>query len=225
MKRTLLISLGALAALLPLAAMTVADPPAREREKSREVYDDDNNGGTRSPYESGFYRGRDRDGERDRNFDFYDDNRWSREVRFSDEHPSFFPDGRRFVFSSNRDGRDREIYCRDLTGRGPLVRLTRNGANDYEPSVSPDGRWIAFLSDRDGRAGLHVMRSDGRDVRCLVRGTGRGVGTPSWSPDGRWIAFSSKQSGGTALLRVRNDDSGRIERLGGWSEERTICDL
>jgi hypothetical protein len=216
MRYTRLLSLGLLAALTLLSVTALADPPGREREreKAREVFD-----GGRSPYETGYYSGR------DRYFDYADESRWSREVRYADEHPSFFPDGRRMVFASNRDGRDKEIYCRDLTGRTPLVRLTHNGANDYEPTVSPDGRWIAFLSDRDGRIGLFVMRSDGRDVRCLARGTARGLASPSWSPDGRWVAFTSRQSGGAALLRTRADGSGRIERLGGWDEERTICDL
>lgn len=218
MRRTPLLSLGVLAALLPLSAL-IADPPAREREreKTREVYDDG-----RNPYETGYYDNRSRNWDRD--FDYYQDDRWGREIRFADEHPSFFPDGHRVAFSSNREGRNREIYVRELMGRGPLVQLTRNNVNDYEPVVSPDGRWIAFLSDRDGRGGLFVMRSDGRDVRCLVRG-GRSASTPSWSPDSRWVAFSSRQGSGNAMFRVRNDNSGRIERLGSWSDERVVCDL
>ena len=197
MKTTILTTLAALTALAPLAALH-ADPPARERD--------------RSPYERGYYGDR-----RDDAFDF-DSDRWGRDLRYSDEMPSFFPDGRRVVFASNRDGRDRELYIRDTDRGGRLIRLTDNRSDDWAPAVSPDGRWIAFLSDRDGRGGLFVMRSDGRDVRCLVPGRRTSASAPTWSPDGRWVAFSAKQGGGSALLRVRADGSGRVERLGGWND-------
>ena len=217
MKTMILTTLAALMALAPLTT-TLADPPIgreREWEKQREVEPDR----SRSPYERGRYSDP-ADG-----FDF-EGGRWGRDVRFNDETPSFFPDGRRVAFSSNRDGRDRELYCRDTTRNGPLIRLTQNDADDWAPSVSPDGRWIAFLSNRDGRTGLFAMRSDGRDVRCLVRGGRQSLASPTWSPDGRWVAFTSRQGGGSALLRVRADGgNGRVERLGGTSDERTLYDL
>ena len=200
MKMMFLATLAALTALGSLtAALAQSGPPARERDRDR------------SPYERGYYSDRRDD------FDFLND-RWARDLRFNDETPSFFPDGRRVVFASNRDGRDRELYIRDTERGGPLTRLTNNGYDDWSPSVSRDGRWIAFLSDRDGRTGLYTMRSDGRDVRCLIPGTRSSIASPIWSPDGRWVAFSAKQGGGSALLRVRADGSGRVERLGGWSD-------
>lgn len=199
MKTMILTTLAALTALAPLT-VALADPPVRERDG-------------RSPYERGRYSDR-----RDDVFDFEGD-RWGRDLRFNDETPSFFPDGRRVVFASNRDGRDRELYIRDTDRGGRLVRLTDNRADDWAPSVSPDGRWIAFLSNRDGgRTGLFTMRSDGRDVRCLVPGGRSSAASPTWSPDGRWVAFTSRQGGGSALLRVRADGNGRVERLGGWGD-------
>lgn len=196
MKAMFLTTLAALTALGSLtAAQAQSGPPARERDRDR------------SPYERGYYG----------DFDFSDD-RWGRNLRFTDEAPSFFPDGRRVVFASNRDGRDRELYVRDTERGGRPIRLTDNRNDDWAPAVSRDGRWIAFLSDRDGRIGLYAMRADGRDVRCLIPGTRSGLGAPTWSPDGRWVAFSAKQGGGSALLRVRADGSGKVERLGGWND-------
>ena len=210
MKTMILTTLAALMALAP-QAMTLADPPVgreREWEKQRDVEPDR----SRSPYERGRYS------DPAEGFDF-EGGRWGRDVRFNDETPSFFPDGRRVVFASNRDGRDRELYVRDTERGGRLIRLTDNRADDWAPTVSPDGRWIAFLSNRDGgRTGLFTMRSDGRDIRCLVPGGRSSAASPTWSPDGRWVAFTSRQGGGSALLRVRADGSGRVERLGGWGD-------
>ena len=194
MKAKILISMVLLTSLASLGA-ALADPPARDR----------------SPYERGYYSG-----SRD-DFDF-EGGRWGRDLRFSDETPSFFPDGRRVAFASDRDGRERELYIRDIARGGPVIRLTNNRFDDWAPSVSPDGRWIAFLSNRDGRAGLFTMRADGRDVECLVPGVRQGLASPVWSPDGRYVAFTARQGGGSALLRIRADGKGKVERLGGWAD-------
>ena len=44
--------------------------------------------------------------------------------------------------------------------------LTLDPANDRDPAYDPRGRRIAFVSDRaDGALRLHVMTSEGEDVR------------------------------------------------------------
>jgi TolB protein len=68
---------------------------------------------------------------------------------------SWFPDGSRIVFSSNRDGNS-EIYVMDSDGNN-VVRLTDDPAFDKEPTWSPDGTRIAFSTDRNGSFDIYVM--------------------------------------------------------------------
>jgi Tol biopolymer transport system component len=71
--------------------------------------------------------------------------------------PSWHPDGKRIIFSSNRDdwredinqyGHNFELYIINLDGKG-LERITRNAVFDSFPMFSPDGRKLAFASNRD----------------------------------------------------------------------------
>ena len=58
----------------------------------------------------------------------------------------FSADGRRIVFTSNRD-QQREIYVMKADGSGQK-RLTRRAGDDWAPRFSPDGQRIAFTQLR-----------------------------------------------------------------------------
>jgi Tol biopolymer transport system component len=71
--------------------------------------------------------------------------------------PSWHPDGRRIIFSSNRDawrpdiqqyGHNFELYLIGQDGTG-LERLTWNKTFDSFPMFSPDGKKLVFSSNRD----------------------------------------------------------------------------
>jgi Tol biopolymer transport system component len=67
--------------------------------------------------------------------------------------PTFTPDGRRIVFSSNRDAcgsRRFELYVVNADGTG-LRRITSFGGFTSFPEFSPDGRKIVFVSDWKAR--------------------------------------------------------------------------
>jgi TolB protein len=71
--------------------------------------------------------------------------------------PSWHPDGKRIIFSSNMDdwhadigkfGHNFELYLINLDGTG-LERITFNTVFDSFPMFSPDGKKIVFGSNRD----------------------------------------------------------------------------
>ena len=73
--------------------------------------------------------------------------------------PSWHPDGKRIVFSSNKDdwredikqfGHNFELYIVNLDGAG-LERITHNKVFDSFPMFSPDGKTLVFGSNRDAQ--------------------------------------------------------------------------
>ena len=138
-----------------------------------------------------------------------------------DDDPSWSPDGKRIAFTrfsacharkyspaapgspGNCGHGDLWIMNRDGSRQR---RLTRTRASDVNPGWSPNGRWIAFDSvDARGRAGVSLVRVDGRSRRVLSPSLE--TGDPAWSPDGRRLAFTAARG----LTTVRPD--GRDRRL------------
>ena len=96
----------------------------------------------------------------------------------SDGSPSWFPDSKHIVFSSNREG-NFEIYVMDDDG-GNLQRLTENRDNDVSPSWSSDGKRITFSSYGDNHVGnIYVMDADGGNSQKLTDHP-RSDGNPAW---------------------------------------------
>ena len=137
-----------------------------------------------------------------------------------DSAPSWSPDGKRIVFSSERDG-NWEIYVMDADGRNPR-RFTENDSFDQFPAWSPDGERIAFMSDRDGdfaHFDIFVMDADGGNQQNITNNP-FDERYPSWSPDGERIAFSSHRDGHfrsrwgiTSEIYMMNADGGNQQRL------------
>ena len=68
--------------------------------------------------------------------------------------PTFTPDGRQIVFSSNKhkcDGRQFELYRMNVDGSG-LEQITNFGGFASFPEFSPDGRKLVFASDYQGKS-------------------------------------------------------------------------
>jgi Tol biopolymer transport system component len=71
--------------------------------------------------------------------------------------PSWHPDGKRIIFSSNKDdwkenikqyGHNFELYLINIDGTG-LVRITDNTTFDSFPMFSPDGKKLVWASNRN----------------------------------------------------------------------------
>jgi Tol biopolymer transport system component len=127
--------------------------------------------------------------------------------------PSFFPSGRRIIFSSNTGdprGREFDLWAVDVDG-GHLERITTEPGFDGFPMFSPDGTRLAFASNRATPPGSHdtnvfVARwvdeiapatpeapsaADriAADIRWLADPArqGRGVGTPGLAEAGAYL--------------------------------------
>jgi len=101
--------------------------------------------------------------------------------------PSYSPDGKRIVFSS--DVRTRlhtsEIYTMNIHGKD-RVRLTHNNTEDFYPDYSPNGRRIAFAGlDPETTNHIYTISAQGGDKVTVTKGY-----YASYSPDGKKLAYS-----------------------------------
>ena len=67
--------------------------------------------------------------------------------------PSFTPDGRKIIFSSNKndcDSRKFELFLMNVDGTG-LEQVTDFGGFTSFPEFSPDGKTLVFCSDRNAK--------------------------------------------------------------------------
>ena len=120
----------------------------------------------------------------------------------ANDNPSISLDGRKIVFTSNRDGNGSdEIYSMNSDGTDQ-TRLTSNSVTDFSPAWSPDGSRIAFTSFRDNARGeIYVMNANGSGVTRLTNNTVVD-GSPAWSPDGSRIAFSTRRNGNQEIYTM-----------------------
>ena len=108
-----------------------------------------------------------------------------------DAEGSYSPDGKRIVFTSQRDG-DLEIYVMDADGQNQR-RLTYGKGYDGGPFFSPDLKTILYRGDRrnDGKMNLQLRLIDaqGRNDRAI---TDNAVFNwcPYWHPSGKCLIFT-----------------------------------
>jgi TolB protein len=110
-----------------------------------------------------------------------------------DSFPQYSPDGKKLVFTSNRDALDFEIYTMNPDGTNP-VRLTNSLGEDAHPTWSPDGKQITFHSRRTGRIDIYRMNADGSNPTRLTKTDEAFEFFPVWSPDGTRIAFNGNNA-------------------------------
>jgi eukaryotic-like serine/threonine-protein kinase len=104
--------------------------------------------------------------------------------------PSWSPDERRLVFSSNRTGRN-AVFVKDLT-TGQETPLFDFPTNVVVDEWAPDGKFIVF---RTGGRAIYALPMPGGTPRLVVDTPISIEDQTRLSPDGRWLAFNSDESG------------------------------
>ncbi|HEY8850695.1 MAG TPA: BTAD domain-containing putative transcriptional regulator [Gemmatimonadaceae bacterium] len=104
------------------------------------------------------------------------------------QHPALSPDGKQLAITQIPDGRNSDIWIRQLIG-GATVQLTHDRFWNAGAEWTPDGRSVTFHANAgNGAADLLTQRSDGSTKAVLVFHGGRTF-RPRWSPDGKWLTF------------------------------------
>jgi Tol biopolymer transport system component len=120
------------------------------------------------------------------------------ESGFSDEQPSFSPDGGTIVFTRIQAGSDAQAIYRvskDGTGLTEITPYSTTfgiSVQDRGAVYSPDGTKIAFQGQNRGGllSAIYVMDADGSNAKRITPSDLSGV-RPNWSPDGQEIVFAS----------------------------------
>ena len=109
------------------------------------------------------------------------------------EYAVWTPDGKKIVFSSNRQGA-LHIFWQLADGSGGLERLTNGNTDEVAFSWSPDSQLLAFVATAPGGPEFFVLPiSGGKALRLLKSQAFEDA--PQFSPDGRWLAYTSDESG------------------------------
>jgi eukaryotic-like serine/threonine-protein kinase len=141
----------------------------------------------------------------------------------NDHLPVWTPDGTRVVFSSVRDGGNRDataanLYWKRLDDSGEAERLTQSPRHQDPGSWSPDGNLLTFAEQHpDSRWDVWLLDMKDRRPRPLIR-TAASERHPMISPDGRWLAYASDENGVEEVYVQAFPDGGqklRVSRAGG----------
>jgi eukaryotic-like serine/threonine-protein kinase len=120
------------------------------------------------------------------------------------------PDGRSFVYSSDRNNTE-EIWMRDLDDgserliAGPKDFPLATDLPMFDSEVSPDGRRVAYVrSPQSGAVAIWISPLSGESPERLWEDrAGSPQRGPSWSPDGNFIAYYGTRGGKSLMFKAR----------------------
>jgi Tol biopolymer transport system component len=136
-----------------------------------------------------------------------------RKIKVPDDQPvcpTFYPDGRKIMFSAFKKG-IRDIFELDLA-TGQTKNLTRDPLYQKAPMLSPDGKTVVYSIRVDSYDKLFLSPVDDfTKKKQLTFGKGNTV-TPEFSADGKTVFFSGDAKGAYNIYAL-NLESGELRRF------------
>jgi serine/threonine-protein kinase len=116
----------------------------------------------------------------------------------SNYRPSWSPDGRDVIFTSDQRGKITTYRVR-ADGSAPPEPLLAVATSVDEAVYSPDGEWLLFRAGSGGGRDIFARRTTGdTTVMALVNSRAEEF-SPALSPDGRWLAYATDETGRTEV--------------------------
>ena len=125
-----------------------------------------------------------------------------------DNQPSFLPDSSAVLFSSNRDGKQTDIYRYDIATK-ELKQVTTTPEAEYSPIVTPDRKtFSAVRVEADNTQRLWRFDLDGSNPRVILENV-KPVGYHAWIDETHLALFILGSGGGApATLQLADTKTG-----------------
>src|SRR6184192_421411 len=105
--------------------------------------------------------------------------------------PALSPDGKTLAVARVVNEESLSIWIKRLD-RGPSIKLTLDGRQNYGAAWTPDGRSVTFSSTpATGATDLWTQRADGGAQAVMQLHRKGSLYHPGWSPDGKWLLFQT----------------------------------
>ncbi len=105
--------------------------------------------------------------------------------------PALSPDGKWLAVTRVANAEPSNIWIKRLD-RGPSIKLTLEGMDNYGPGWTPDGRSVTFSSTHaTGAVDLWTKRADGGAQAVMQLHRKGNSYNARWSPDGKWLLFQT----------------------------------
>ncbi len=110
-----------------------------------------------------------------------------------DNQPYFLPDGKGFLFTSDRGGEDTDIYQFEFRDRS-VKRITETPASEFSPQLLDANTFSTVRIDTDQRQRLWLMDLEGKEKESLF-GV-ENIGYSCWSDRDQLIMFLVEEEEG-----------------------------
>jgi len=126
--------------------------------------------------------------------------------RAIDTEPSWFGDGEKIAFTSDRGGSP-QIYEISVLG-GRVQRLTFEGTYNARPRFSPDGKFMTLIHGKNRTYRIAILDLGNGYMNVLTKS--RLDESPSFAPNGSMIMYAKTGYRGSELAAVSAD--GRVHQ-------------